>query len=359
MTINEQGSLSPSPYAIEPLDSVRYGYITADDLDGDRVAYAQQSSEWKLIINEKIPATMIRVPLSDDKEQERIYVSIANEVVKKLPGFSEHMFEVQSVKVTFELKYTYFHRLHRALDLLSRSTITRLVPKNITSGEEDKENQVSKFGIHPSFKNRLFLDGSQMNALKVIINAKPGLPVIVVGSFGTGKTRLLARAAYQILNRSSHFKPYRVLVCAHHQESADSFIDSYFGSMVEDDWDVNMIRMILSYDSDHYNNCYPEFRYMAKDINLETVQLVVTTFGNALHLDGMVYRGFFTHILMDEGAQTREPENIAPLFLCGPETVVVIAGDHKQVSIDNTNLFILLNHLTYYFAGWSLHIGSW
>lgn len=323
------------PYAREPPDNVRYGYITADHLDGDKVAYAQQSSEWKLIINatEKIPATMIRFPPSDDKvPQECIHVLIANEVVNKLPGFSEHMFEVQSVKVTFELKYTYFSRLHRALDLLSHSTITRLVPKNITSGEEDKQNQVSTFNIDPNFKNRLFLDGPQMNALKVIVNAKPGLPVIVVGSFGTGKTRLLARAAYQILNQSNHFKPYRVLVCAHHQESADSFIDSYFGSMVEDDWDVNMVRMIISADSDHYNNCYPEFRYMAKDINLETVQLVVTTFGNALHLDDIVDPGFFTHILMDEGAQTREPENIAPLFLCGPDTVIVIAGDHKQVS---------------------------
>lgn len=342
LTINERGSESPNPYAREPPDSVRYGYITADDLDGDRVAYAQQSSEWKLIINEKIPVTMIRVPPSDDREQERIHVSIANEVVKKLPGFSEHMFEVQSVKVTFELKYTYFHRLHRALDLLSHSTITRLVPKSITSGEEDEESQVSKFGIHPNFKNLLFLDGPQMNALKVIVNAKPGLPVIIVGSFGTGKTRLLARAAYQILNRSRHSKPYRVLVCAHHQESADSFVDSYFGSMVEDDWDVNMVRMIISADSDHYNNCYREFRYMARDINLKTVQLVVTTFGNALHLDGMVDPGFFTHILMDEGAQTREPENIAPLFLCGPDTVIVIAGDHKQVSIDNSNLLFYL-----------------
>ena len=40
------------------------------------------------------------------------------------------------------------------------------------------------------------------------------------------------------------------------------------------------------------------------------------------------------HILIDEGAQTREPETIAPLSLCGPKTVIAIVGDHRLAVTD-------------------------
>ena len=43
----------------------------------------------------------------------------------------------------------------------------------------------------------------------------------------------------------------------------------------------------------------------------------------------------FTHILIDEGAQTREPEAIAPLGLADDNTKIVIAGDHMQVCYFN------------------------
>jgi len=39
----------------------------------------------------------------------------------------------------------------------------------------------------------------------------------------------------------------------------------------------------------------------------------------------------FTHILIDEGAQTREPEAVAPLGLADDNAKIVIAGDHLQV----------------------------
>ena len=44
-------------------------------------------------------------------------------------------------------------------------------------------------------------------------------------------------------------------------------------------------------------------------------------------------RGFYTDILIDEGAQTREPETVGPLSLAGRFTRIVIAGDHRQVCI--------------------------
>ena len=40
---------------------------------------------------------------------------------------------------------------------------------------------------------------------------------------------------------------------------------------------------------------------------------------------------FFTHIFLDEGAQMREPEAVAPLCMADENTKLVIAGDRFQV----------------------------
>jgi len=50
----------------------------------------------------------------------------------------------------------------------------------------------------------------------------------------------------------------------------------------------------------------------------------------SLHLSEFLPLEFFTHILLDEGAQTREPEVIAPLSMAGKNTKIVIAGDQNQ-----------------------------
>ena len=52
-----------------------------------------------------------------------------------------------------------------------------------------------------------------------------------------------------------------------------------------------------------------------------------------LHLRDLFSPGFFTHILMDEGAQAREPEAVAPLCLATKDTKIVIAGDSSQVGL--------------------------
>ena len=67
------------------------------------------------------------------------------------------------------------------------------------------------------------------------------------------------------------------------------------------------------------------------------VQLIVTTLATSRHLDGIIKQGHFTHILIDEGAQSREPEAVAPLTLANRDTKIVIAGDHKQVILLKRN----------------------
>ena len=59
--------------------------------------------------------------------------------------------------------------------------------------------------------------------------------------------------------------------------------------------------------------------------------VVVTTFLTAHNIQSVVGKNVFTHILIDEGAQTREPETVAPLSMANRHTKIVIAGDNQQV----------------------------
>jgi len=45
----------------------------------------------------------------------------------------------------------------------------------------------------------------------------------------------------------------------------------------------------------------------------------------------IIFKGHFTHILLDEAAQAMECEAIMPLALANTETRIVLAGDHMQV----------------------------
>ena len=66
--------------------------------------------------------------------------------------------------------------------------------------------------------------------------------------------------------------------------------------------------------------------------------LIITTCMTALQLAKIVPRGFFTHILLDEGAQMREPEAIAALSMAGRNTKIVVAGDQNQASMQLLSL---------------------
>ena len=61
-------------------------------------------------------------------------------------------------------------------------------------------------------------------------------------------------------------------------------------------------------------------------------RLIITTFLTAPQLINLKVKRF-THILIDEGAQTQEPETIAPLGLADENAKIVIAGDHLQAVI--------------------------
>ena len=237
-------------------------------------------------------------------------------------------------EVKFELKHSYFQHLHVAINRLPQHVVRRLNPtlEQLSFPREEKRHYFRS--PEPPY-DCLQLDQVQMKALHVTLNSSPDFPILVAGPFGTGKTRLLARAAYDILGK----RRSRVLICAHHHVSVDTFMN-YFGAMKRDEdnpWPIGMVRVL---PDGHYQSAtkskYEDFFVNISDLServLENSRLIITTLGTAPKLFNKIQnrRVFFSDILIDEGAQTREPETVAPLSLAGENTRIIIAGDHCQV----------------------------
>ena len=311
---------------------VRYGLISGSD--GDAMAYAKQASEGALIALPNGYLVHVRqvfafVPRGEDATS--ISIAVTKSEVNKIVQW-DHKSKTQfkfEANVRFELKHSYFQRLHKAVGKLSPEIIAKIMPE---------ESDFRKYEVvrqsRPKYEQLELDHTGQIQALTAIVSSCSTAPILVVGPFGTGKTRLLARAAYQIIK----IKPNkaRVLVCAHHQASVDTFLE-YFGQMKGDKdepWHVELVRIIPNkrYHSnirDMYNHLFKTVREI-QSLKMDRFQLVITTLGTALHLH-KPGKKFFTHILMDEGAQTREPESVGPLSLANRETKIVIAGDHYQV----------------------------
>ena len=313
-------------------EHVRYGLISGSD--GDAMAYAKQASEGAIIALPNgylvhVQHVFASVPRGEDATS--ISIALSKSEVNKIVQWdrkSKTLFEFEA-NVRFELKHSYFQRLHKAVDKLSPEIIAKIMPEESDFRKYDFVRQ-----SRPKYE-QLELDRTgQIQALNAIVSSCSTAPILVVGPFGTGKTRLLARAAYQIL-RIKH-KKARILVCAHHQASVDTFLE-YFGQMKEDEsepWDVELVRIIPN--KSYHSNICSMYKHLFKTVReiqslkIDRFQLVITTLGTALHLH-KPGKKFFTHILMDEGAQTREPESVGPLCLANQETKIVIAGDHYQV----------------------------
>ena len=321
---------------------VRFGLITGGNLNGDTISYIKQAcADTENVVlhfsNVTVKADIVNGNSPKRREVDVLLIAFTEEELSKLIEqhfrVKKYEVELEDVYVSFTLKWSYFDRLHDALDKLSTEVLERIVlvdKKEFTDLLVFENSPTLKHPIR-CVSELIRLDSTQLSALTTIMNCEHHkAPVLIIGSFGTGKTRLLARAAYQILQ---HDHNSRVLICAHHQSSADAFIENYFGKMYANGWYTKALRIIPNWKyrfKDAFEMHYTTVK-LAK-LKLKKTHLVVTTFSTSLHLFGYVHKGFFTHILLDEGAQSREPESIAPLCLADKNTKIVIAGDHKQVS---------------------------
>ena len=246
------------------------------------------------------------------------------------------------VNVTFDVNHSYFVGLNEGVLRISMNVLRRLIPtpQDFKSPPRDIAIDIRR---HPY--GGIDLDPEQIPALEAILSNQCSAPVLVPGAFGCGKTRLLAVATecfFREHRETGQHSPCRILICCHHQHSADVFMDSYFNKMLahkKHPWPVKVVRVTSS----RHRPSYPDYAQAPDYVQAghfdnspyknENSFLLVTTFGGALTISRRVKPDFFTHILIDEGAQTREPEALSPFLMANENTRIVIAGDHQQVYI--------------------------
>ena len=318
-------------------------------MDGDRIQYATQASEAVFLLHSGTrevicKATIPRINFND----------IDDDLVLDLPSSAVDVLKEKAesqIYAEFEVKHHYFDTLHEAVVNVPHSMILKIMP----STEALCSSPSFTLDITNTHKKSLIINEyGQLQALQLILNSSPNVPVVVSGPFGTGKTRVLGRAAYEFAENGITTKtPTRILICAHHSNTiwhttgvlSKAFQGKYY---------VKVVGFLNNYDfkSKPSGLVYNSVERFADDVAQgkfvdDPVVVIIATYttslkvANALSLEHFC----FTHILLDEAAQVREPEAIAALSLGDENTKVVIAGDSKQVRIFIITYFLYLKKL--------------
>ena len=258
---------------------------------------------------------------------------------EEMPAFLR-LNECCDVRVTCKLKHRYFSCLRRALANLPQEVVKRLVPQK----HQLQMNTIRLPAIETPCKFEQFtLDKEyQEPACESLLQSPTSAPFLVTGPFGAGKTRLLATSALRLLLVDDR---YRILIATHHIQTANEYVKKYFTpDVLSKCANVKVVRVVTKVSQkDSSSRVYKSVddfkqpkqgshkKREREDIN--QYNLIITTFITMLSL-GRVLKDCeyeFTHILVDEGAQAREPECVAAFSCAGLDTKIVIAGDHLQV----------------------------
>lgn len=199
------------------------------------------------------------------------------------------------------------------------------------------------------------LNESQTYALKQMLSPRSGPPLLILGPFGTGKTRTIAEAIKELISIQLKSSPkYRILLCTHSNSAADHYIKNHLHPYLTNAnisalmfkplricWEN---RFVSTVSDTVLQYCLLDRRTgkfaMPDEESLLKRGVVVTTLVTAASLANLkLLPGFFTHIFIDEAAQAMEVETIIPLCFAGPKTQVVLAGDHLQVTMNNYYLY--------------------
>ena len=319
------------------------GYIYG--MSHDQMQYATQASEAMFIIDREKNEDVCRaeiLPANFGNVNNKFLIALPFSSIKcfvQTFGITEG--ESCQVSVQFEVKHSYFDTLHKAVITIPQTMINKLFPT-----KEDLCKPL-EMGVHRINHNcqikALSIDEyGQLKALEVILQSPPNLPIIISGPFGSGKTRVLARAAYEFVKDGLHQQhSTRILICAHHYNTIETYVSNYLDPAFNGKQGVKVIKLMRK---DNYglssNIIHRSVRSFREDIRCgcyvnDHILVIITTYTTSLHIADTLgsFQFYFTHILLDEVAQVREPEAIGALCLGTSDTKVVLAGDTKQVNI--------------------------
>ena len=318
----------------------RYGYLVG--LNGDQVAYAVQAAQDKqgIVIHsqDKEICNADILPENYTHTDDKMYIGFDRDNHLKLHQSALGISTAPTfccIKVKFELKHKYFDTLRRFVRSIPEDVIQKLIPPQ------------TKF-LLPFEKTSTYFahckplcSPDQFEALKAIVFSPPsGPPIVIAGPFGTGKTYSLAVAVQALFHEGVLGNKFlKILVCTHHKHSTDNFLEIYKNLRHHFPLNRNTkIFLIRNYGIETTSWQVKQYCITVSDVLYRirnypntghTNFLFVTTCMTCSQM--VTLKGFFTHVMIDEGAQMREPEAIAPLCLVDNATKIVITGDHQQV----------------------------
>lgn len=167
-------------------------------------------------------------------------------------------------------------------------------------------------------------------------------PFLLIGPFGTGKTFTLA----QIIKRLLKQEDSKILICTHSNSAADLYIREYLHPWVESGieeakplriyyhkrWPSTVNQVVQKYCLIETRGNVRYFKRPTKD-DIMKHKIIVVTLSTSMEICSLnIDKGAFTHILLDEAAQSLECETITPLALADENTRIVLAGDHMQMT---------------------------
>ena len=295
------------------------------ELYEENLEYASECSDvvcLTLPSRDEIKSTDISLCQRDDEYFIAVNLSTTAELgtLKNNPTSNN----VWRVTASFCVKRSY-KICHQNLEKLKPNIIAKLFPDEAKVTPSGSKVQVSQC-------DDLSLDEEcQIPALKAILKCSPSAPFLLTGPFGTGKTRVIVRATYEVLLAAQHA---RVLISVHHNQTATTYIDDYFGKMALSHRNplFNAVARVVSTDKRIPNSRFSCLYLTYQDPDVQKARVVITTCTVAGMLARVHHVGCFTHIFVDEAAQPVEPEAVMPLSMADPETCIVLAGDHLQVS---------------------------
>ena len=306
-------------------------YLTG--LDGDQISYATQASRIVTINYAQSTIQADILPRNYSHTEDRLYIGISDRKNQDLDLRKFH--QGCTVLVKFELKYEYFDRLRDSVARVPLKVVSRIVPDGFPSTFNLSLNE--PLDLTP-FEHDLSLSlcsRDQLDALKAMpisSCSKGEPPFLLTGPFGSGKTRLLALAAH-ISFRS--LNSMHLLVCVQQHVSAGAFLSCFNDlSSAKDVFVVQVVTENKFFDQPFCATIRLLQEMANKLANKKKVMIIATCSSTINLLYKRVFpRGYFTHIYIDEGAQMREPEAVAPLGFATEDTVLVLAGDQHQVCV--------------------------
>ncbi|XP_029283380.1 LOW QUALITY PROTEIN: helicase with zinc finger domain 2 [Cottoperca gobio] len=290
----------------------------------------------------------------DKTSENNMYLQLSKKCCSDLILESNESYQME---VQFQLNRHSFVTMHKAVDLLPDTR--RVLP------------DLNNCGVPVNSIHYEKLNTKQQSAIDFITgnsNVRNVAPLLIYGPFGTGKTFTLASAARELCKLPHN----KVLICTHTNSSADLYVRDHFhpfidkindgmrpirikankqGSALFATDEVTLKYCLLSEDG----QCFLPPTKAASDCH----NIIITTTTMARHFHDLnLPEGYFTHILIDEASQMLECEALMALGLAGPNTRVVLAGDHMQMgpklfSVDDHHRsnHTLLNRLFHYYQG--------